>query len=185
MLIIVLLMLCRLKLLNEIELNLTDLYFITVWIYKHEVDKSNYHKFLNDLSTIWITILKGSKYKLLIYTDDQLMFFAVIFATYLSTKLNYYIPSGRKIEVTTKLKQKLYIIYFALIAYPTIDVKEKLYARAVLKRLHFSFRNYIRKYTIEDLTMEDQFILLQYYIKSHETLAIPISPSDEKIFNAF
>ncbi|KII74507.1 hypothetical protein RF11_10583 [Thelohanellus kitauei] len=182
---IVLLMLCRLKLLNEIELDFDNFYNVTDMVYKKKVDKNNIYMFLNDLSKIWVHIIKGTSYKLEIDTIPKLLFFAAIFATYLSNKLNMIIQSGGKFEVKTKIKQKLYIIYFALVAYPIFDETGKRYAPITLQKLHYSFQDYIQKYSIEDFTIENQFVLLQYYIKSHVSLNIPISPRDKSIFEGF
>ncbi|KII62687.1 hypothetical protein RF11_16461 [Thelohanellus kitauei] len=60
MLIIVLMMVRRLKLLNLIELDFDGFYTITELIYTKKLDHNNYHSYLDDLSKIWIYIIKGS-----------------------------------------------------------------------------------------------------------------------------
>ncbi|KII74508.1 hypothetical protein RF11_10584 [Thelohanellus kitauei] len=181
----VLLMLCRLKLLKGIEMEVTQFYTITHSLYKKNGPRPNYDTYLNDLTKIWIEILKGLTYTLEINNIDQLMIFATIFATHLSNKLKIISQSGRRFEVTNRIKQRLYIIYLALAAYPIIEKNKKRLVCVVLKKLHFSLQDYIQKSSIEYFTIETQFLILQYYIKSHLSLSIELSVNDESVFKVF
>ncbi|KII74950.1 hypothetical protein RF11_01252 [Thelohanellus kitauei] len=185
LLIIVLYMLRRFKLLNEIEIDSNQFYNTTDLIYKKKAQNVKNYTFFNDLSKIWINFLNGSRYKLEIDTIPKLMCFVAIFSNHLSNKLKSIIQSGRKLEVTVNVKKWLYIIYFGLMAYPIIGEVEKKFACPRLKNLHFSLQDYIQKYCLEDFTIENQFIFLQYYIKSHVSLSIPISSKEDTVFEGF
>ncbi|KII64451.1 hypothetical protein RF11_03854 [Thelohanellus kitauei] len=88
-------------------------------------------------------------------------------------------------KVTKNKKQQLYIIYLTLIAYPIIDKSKFTLIDRVLLYLHKSFGKYFEKYSIDDLSFEDQFILLQYYIKSLVTLNCQNSDHEDEIFQDF
>ncbi|KII67467.1 hypothetical protein RF11_07459 [Thelohanellus kitauei] len=79
----------------------------------------------------------------------------------------------------------LSILYFALVAFPNIDHSAKSWLYTMLKRLHYMYGRYLEKCEIEYLITDDQFHLLQYYIKSLIVLKIDITDHDNQIINKF
>ncbi|KII66668.1 hypothetical protein RF11_12696 [Thelohanellus kitauei] len=87
--------------------------------------------------------------------------------------------------MTKNKKQQLYIIYFTLVVYPMIDKTANDWLYMILKELYDSVRMYIEKNLFKDVSLENQFHLTQYYLKSLITLKIPMSNLERAMLNWF
>ncbi|KII71557.1 hypothetical protein RF11_00799 [Thelohanellus kitauei] len=92
---------------------------------------------------------------------------AAIFAIDLSAKLNKVVYGFGMFKLSKNIKQKLYILYFTLVAFPTIDHTAYPWLRLALKELHDSIQIYIRNTLIENFSFNNQFHSTQYFIKSN------------------
>ncbi|KII69278.1 hypothetical protein RF11_04458 [Thelohanellus kitauei] len=179
-------MLHRFRLLDEVEFIVDQLYDMTESTLLNHIDKRDifYPKYLPYLSKIWSGILNASKNKIQIDTFDRLAVFAALFSIDLSKKLNKLSISG-KFVITKNTKQRYYVIYLTLIAFPIIDHDEKPWLFKAFSDLHHSFQRFIQKKKINFLRTENQFIIMQYYVKSHEILDLQISIDDCNVLETF
>ncbi|KII62895.1 hypothetical protein RF11_15080 [Thelohanellus kitauei] len=182
LLLMVLRMVHHLRLLDQIYFNINQFYDVTEPIIIHNFKEGQHSFIMTYLSKIWSGIFEISGNTFQIDTIDKLKYFATIFANDLSHKLRKVINGVGKFELNKFKKQRIYILYFTLVAFGMIDETGVFWLRKVFKRLHSSFQEYLKKYSIEDITMEDQIIIIQYYIKSLETLHFHISNHDEEVF---
>ncbi|KII60856.1 hypothetical protein RF11_00609 [Thelohanellus kitauei] len=178
-------MLHRLRLVDEIEFHATKLFDITFSMFLHNFYRNFDHNFFKNISKIWSNIINGSKNQFHINTIDNLIKLSAIFALDLSSKLREVTRGPSNFELTKNKKQRLYLIYFTLVAFPIVDHDANPWLRAVLTELHSSFKKYFKKYSFALHTIENHFLILQYYIKSHTTLKYPISSRDEYLFSRF
>ncbi|KII66666.1 hypothetical protein RF11_12694 [Thelohanellus kitauei] len=178
-------MLHRQRMIDVIPFSLTRFFdIVETSCYRHF--QRMYNLFiLTPLSNIWSGIFNRLSNTFKIDSIDKLMLFAAIFAIDFKYKLRKIIQVGAKVNVTKNKKQRLYIIYFALVAFPIINHSANPWLEIVLKGLHRAFEKYFDKYSTYDFTIETGFLFLQYYIKSYITLNIPLSEQDENIFNSF
>ncbi|KII75226.1 hypothetical protein RF11_02517 [Thelohanellus kitauei] len=181
---IVFMMLYRSRLLNEIEFNSSMFYEISVEIFLLYIYKECPSILIHFLK-IWTGIINGSRNTFRIDTIDKLIFISAIFSINLSSKLITIVDRSGKLEMTKNKKQKLYIIYFSLVAFPIIDHVAYPWLSILLKQLHRSFEKYLEKYSFKVDNLENKFLILQYYIKSRVTLKIDQSYHDEQILIDF
>ncbi|KII71089.1 hypothetical protein RF11_11916 [Thelohanellus kitauei] len=179
-------MLCRLRLLEEIEFDVNQFYYITVEVILRISIRSHesYPKYYPFLSKIWSGIFNRSFNTFQIDTIDKLIVLGSIFSIGLANTLRK-LDVGGKWEMSNNGKQSWYIIYFTLVAFPIIDHTTCPWLRKVFNELHVSLQKYLFKHSIEDLSFECQFTVLQYYIKSIVTLNQEISRRDDDILSTF
>ncbi|KII73897.1 hypothetical protein RF11_15598 [Thelohanellus kitauei] len=171
--VIVFRMLHRLRLLDEFDFNVNHFYEIAVSIFIRWLSRNHASLTIVHLSKLWSAILNGSHNSFQIYNLEKLIFFAAIFSIDLSSKLRKLIRVSGVLKVTKNKKQRLYIIYFTLVAFPMINHDANPWLCHVLKELHNS------------LPFANQFLIIQYYIKSQVTLNMEISSHDREVFNGF
>ncbi|KII73492.1 hypothetical protein RF11_13758 [Thelohanellus kitauei] len=102
----ILIMISRLKLLDEIEFDLTQLYILTDSIQKNHICINNMVVFQRYFSKVWIAIFNASKNTLEINTIDKLMLFAAIFANHLSQKINTTVLKNLKLNISQKIQAR-------------------------------------------------------------------------------
>ncbi|KII74850.1 hypothetical protein RF11_12992 [Thelohanellus kitauei] len=185
MLVIVFRLLHRLRILDEVEFDVTQLYDLSVSTFLRHISTKKYSTFLDDISKILTSVLNGSKNTLHINSIDKLIIFAAIFSYDISSKLKKVLNGDGKFEMTKNKKQRIYIIYFTLVSLPLIVQYTNKWIIKFLRELHNLFQKYFEENPIQNLIIEDQFTLLQYYIKSMITLNIPISGHDDRLFLGF
>ncbi|KII63295.1 hypothetical protein RF11_04954 [Thelohanellus kitauei] len=181
----ILTMICQLRMLDEIQLNINKFYEISTCIFLRYGKKISCPLFFVTLSKIWIIILKNPRNTFQINTMNKLIFLAGIFSFDLSTNLKKDLKKIGTFLLTQNNKKRLYVIHLALIAFPMIDHKNYVWLREVLKRLHESFQMYIKTEPIKLFTIENQYFIFQYYIKSIVTLNMIVNRYDEIEINRF
>ncbi|KII64504.1 hypothetical protein RF11_12615 [Thelohanellus kitauei] len=175
----------RQRLLNVISFDVNRFYAITVSIFDDHIHKYKNSLLIVHLQKIWGGILNRRKNSFQIDLFKKLKVFAALFSINISNKLKKDLSGSVKFEVTNKIKQKLYIIYLTLVAFPVIDHQTDTWLVNVLIELHMSFQEYLQNYLFKDLPFESQFIIIKYYIKSHMTINLDISSHDSDIINGF
>ncbi|KII65947.1 hypothetical protein RF11_09407 [Thelohanellus kitauei] len=178
-------MLCQQRLIDLVKFNTFTLYQATFYDINGNIIDNQELWFKYNLSKIWIRLLCRHNKAVQISTLDMLIHFAILFSKTISCKLKNASVGSGNFELTMNKKKMLYIIYLVLVAFPIINNERKLFVWQVLIDLHISFQQYFQKNTFEDLSFENQFLLIQYYIKSFVTLHIEISPHDDVILNRF
>ncbi|KII67468.1 hypothetical protein RF11_07460 [Thelohanellus kitauei] len=146
--------------------------------------KKKYSLCLKDFSKIWIGILNGSKYLFKIDRIDKLLYFAALFSFDLFRKIDN-VTRYSNLKVTKSISQQFYIMYLSLVTFPIHTECYNKLLKTLLNELHTSFQQYIEKKLISKLSIENQFLILQYYIKSAVTLNIKISSSDYEYIDMF
>ncbi|KII70560.1 hypothetical protein RF11_05065 [Thelohanellus kitauei] len=101
---------------------------------------------------------------------ENLIVLSGIFSYYISQKLIDCCKKSVKFAVTKNIKQMFQIIYLTLVAFHTINHHEYDWLGLVLKNVYERIQIYFKKHSIEDLTVEDQFLFLQYLFKSMSVL---------------
>ncbi|KII63548.1 hypothetical protein RF11_16355 [Thelohanellus kitauei] len=172
-------MIHRLKLLDEIELNVTKFYDITNEIFSRKVDLNSNYSYILYLPKIWSGILNASTNSIQIDTIEKLIFFARIFSVNISDKMDESYWDRWDLNLTPNKLQRYYIIYLTFVAFPIIDHDVHPDLRILLERLHTSFRKFSKKNKFVRFSNKNLFQFLQYYIKSFITLNIRISLLDE------
>ncbi|KII67460.1 hypothetical protein RF11_07450 [Thelohanellus kitauei] len=182
---IVLRMVNRLKMWNEIILSEEEIYSITKrFVYPHLNEKnSHYPRFFINISKVWSGILNTSK-TFKIGSIEKLVYLAAIFSIDLLGKMRY-IDKDSTFNITPKKEQRLYIIYLTLIADDVFNHKKSPWLPPILINLHTALQDFIQKYPINHMKIQDQFIILQYYIKSCNTLKLKMSLNGLEIFRGF
>ncbi|KII61037.1 hypothetical protein RF11_01754 [Thelohanellus kitauei] len=178
-------MLNRLRLLMEIEFDVNKFYDITVYMFRRNCSLGHDSTILVDLSKIWSCILNWSMNILKIDTIHRLTMFAGIFSVDISCKLLKLNCGDETLEVTKNKKQKIYIIYLTLLVFPTIAQSETTWIQDLFLELHNQFKFYFEQNSIANLPFEDQFLLIQYYVKSTVTLNLQNQSNGEDIMNDF
>ncbi|KII67016.1 hypothetical protein RF11_07555 [Thelohanellus kitauei] len=179
-------MLSRLQLFDEIEIDVTNLYDITISILIDHINGIPNFLFIEYLSKIWSRIFSYSKYRFRIDTTDKLIHISGLFSTNLSHKLMEVVGRKSEFKMTKFKEQRLYIIFFSLVAFPTIDHDKFKWLHGLLIQLHASFIFFLQKCSIEDLLIENEYLILQYFVKSRITVGMEISSNNEEdIFNSF
>ncbi|KII73833.1 hypothetical protein RF11_08204 [Thelohanellus kitauei] len=178
---IILKMITHLRLLDDIEFYVNELIKITTSVLSRYRSFNYDQLFLLHASKIWSGIINGPRNTFLIDTLDKLNCLGAVFAIDLSCKLRNVLKGLGPFQVTKNIKQKLYIIYITLAPITKVDDLSSLSFQSAFKGLHILFRMYFEKCSF-DHTIENQFILLQYFIKSHVSLKIPIEPDNEHVF---
>ncbi|KII65450.1 hypothetical protein RF11_01055 [Thelohanellus kitauei] len=179
----VLRMLQRLKMLNEIELNVVEFYNITDSIYSIQIYQTVDAKLLSTLSKIWSAIFNGSRNKIQIDSMDKLIRMAAIFSIDLTRKLKKVDQDFSKFKLTMNKKQRLYIIYFTLVAYPLMDYSTIESLHSILTQLQDCVQNYMENPLLKGLCTENQNLIIQYYFKSLATLNTRSSSQNQKRFH--
>ncbi|KII68948.1 hypothetical protein RF11_13561 [Thelohanellus kitauei] len=182
---IVLRMLVHVRLLYSANFNITQFFVITVSICQPNFQTFNYRNFFSQLSKIWTVLLRGFDKADKIASEYKLITISAIFAIDLLNKLRHMASHSIELNVTENKKQRLYIIYFTLISSPIIDEDNYPWLRKILEDLHAAFQNYFEKFSIQNLSFENKFPLLQYFIKSHVTLHIGLSHNDQHVFTRY
>ncbi|KII64505.1 hypothetical protein RF11_12616 [Thelohanellus kitauei] len=179
-------MMYRFRLLDEIDFNVDQFLDITESILLRNIHKQHdqYPEYLFYLPKIWTGILQGSRNLIQIDTIDRLILFAALFSIDVSNKFKKIVTSGQ-LEVTENQKQKLYTIYLSLVAYPIINDDEKALLRKLLKELHYFLKIYLEKQLISVLSIDNQFLNLQFYIKCLVILDEPVSNMDDLVLIFF
>ncbi|KII63631.1 hypothetical protein RF11_10722 [Thelohanellus kitauei] len=172
-------------LLDHIKLDVTMFFRITEKIFSNKPQKRTEKKLNIDIIKICKAMLNGSINPLRIESIEQLVTASSVFSFGLARKLKKTIRDKRDIQMTKNVKHSLYIIYFSLIAFPLIDQNSKNRLRPVLLELHRLFQNYFKKCSIKKLSIDSQFQMIQYYVKSSVTLRVDFSPHDHHIINEF
>ncbi|KII61960.1 hypothetical protein RF11_06970 [Thelohanellus kitauei] len=173
-------MITRLKLLDEIEFDVSEFYFFNECVFIVENHKKHNHRLLSSASKIWIGILNGSRNTTQIMNFTHLTILARIFAFALSIKLRRAIGRSIKLKMTRNNIQRFSIIYFALIGFNIIEDCSEPFLRPFLMKLHYLVEKYIQITSIED-SFETKLFLIQFYIKSQVTLGIlPTNTDHEK-----
>ncbi|KII65122.1 hypothetical protein RF11_07472 [Thelohanellus kitauei] len=185
LLLIIFKMLHRHRLIELVQFDVLELYWITVKVFMSRLPKIQESYFINYLPKIWIGILSPLTNLFQIDVDGKLLTFACIFSADLSNKLKKVVDGSGKFEVTNNKKQKLYIIYLTMNVYTFIDQTIKMWLRPILMELHTWLQKYFEKCSIQDYSFENQFLLLQYYLKSLVTLGCEILRGDLNIFKEF
>ncbi|KII71871.1 hypothetical protein RF11_07601 [Thelohanellus kitauei] len=176
-------MLHRLRLLNEIQFWIKHFFVITFKKFLR-FKKPHNSTFVLDLSKMWIRLINGSKNKYQIDIIEELIFICAVFSLNFTHKLKKVNEGYGNFELTKIKKHGLCLIYFTLFSFPMFDHTAKTWLRNVLKVLHASFKKYFEQFSLEDMPIENQFYLLQYYLKSHVALQIKLSSRDEELFKA-
>ncbi|KII72551.1 hypothetical protein RF11_03257 [Thelohanellus kitauei] len=184
-LVIVFRMLHRQKILDEIEFNVIQFYDITVAMILRNVQNHQDSPFIDHLSKIWGGILNGHRNIFKIDSIDKLIIFAAIFSINFSMKFTAVNLGSASFNITKNKKQRLYVIYLALVVFPTISYDANLWFIQTLKRLHMSIHLYIEKHSTQNLSLENRFIIYQYYVKSLVTLNMEISSRIYSILKRF
>ncbi|KII70466.1 hypothetical protein RF11_02124 [Thelohanellus kitauei] len=140
---------------------------------------------LRNLSKIWSCILNGSRNIFKIDTIDKLIIFATLFSMDIGAKLLKVFHGSVNFELTKYAKQKLFIIYLLLVAYPIVDEEDNAWLWVVIRDLHTSFIMLFDKYSIEDLPSQDQFLIIQFYIKIITVLKVEISSHIYEVLRSF
>ncbi|KII61035.1 hypothetical protein RF11_01752 [Thelohanellus kitauei] len=156
----------------EIEFDVSKFYDITVYMFLRHVSVRQVFKFMSHLPKIWSFILNSPRNTFIIDTIDKLMIFASLFSFDISCKLLKVLTESTNFEVTKNKKQKIYIIYLTLVAFPMINQAENTWILVFLIEMHNWLKHYFENNSIENLPPQDQFLLIQYYIKSIVTLNI-------------
>ncbi|KII69867.1 hypothetical protein RF11_02797 [Thelohanellus kitauei] len=179
LLITVIMMAYNLNLLNETNFNVTQFYEITMPILGAPIYITN-NRLMVCLSKIWSQIINKSQNRLKIDNINKLIFLSAIFSIDLSYDLLNVLQESGNFELTCFNKQKLYIIYLTLVAFPLINQCSKTLLFTLFNDLHWSIQKYIHEKSLSSLPYDDQFHVLQYYLKSCATLDIQISAQDEE-----
>ncbi|KII61925.1 hypothetical protein RF11_07533 [Thelohanellus kitauei] len=175
-------MICHLRFLDEIRFDSNMLYDITETTLLRHVNETQDSLLICKISKIWSEIFNSQWNIFEIDNVDKLIVFAAIFAIEISNYFEKVGESSDEINMTRNKKQKLYIIYFTLVYFQTLQIEEYTGLGAILTNLHSSLKNYMEKVTINKLTIENQILILEYYFKNFATLNIRISEQDEILF---
>ncbi|KII69866.1 hypothetical protein RF11_02796 [Thelohanellus kitauei] len=186
LLVTLLMMVQRLKLFDEIEFDANTFFEITKQMVLDHIENSYNIFMMVHLSKIWSGILNGSRNKFPIDNFEKLIFLSAIFSIDISSGiLKELRPPKRSIfEMTKNKKQRIYIIYFTLVAFPLISDSFKWILK-VFEELHNTIYKYIHRNPFSKQSVEDQFHIMQYYIKSLVTLNMPISSQDDVVITKF
>ncbi|KII73826.1 hypothetical protein RF11_08197 [Thelohanellus kitauei] len=180
-LLLVLKMINHLRLLDDIQFYFNQFIKITIhMLYRHRPE--NYDPLLSlGISKIWSGILNSPRNTFQMFRSDKCECLGAVFAIDLSQKLRTAVNTFHKFEVTKTIKQKLIIINLTLVLVDEINQSPNVCFRQEFQELHRSFKEYLELHALEDQTVENQFILLQYYIMSHFSLNIQISSREENV----
>ncbi|KII74827.1 hypothetical protein RF11_00331 [Thelohanellus kitauei] len=137
--------------------------------------------FFINVSKIWSAFLNGSRNTFQIDTLYKLECLGAVFSIDISSKLRKVSDGSRNFVMTKNTKQKLYIIHLTLVLVYKIINQTGIFFERVFKELHRSLKQYFERTLIDDQTIENQFILLQIYLKSHLSLNIQIGPREEEV----
>ncbi|KII71979.1 hypothetical protein RF11_10236 [Thelohanellus kitauei] len=179
-------MLCRLRLLEEIELDIDHLYNITVneiWN-KTYTSYRFYPKYFPFLSKIWSGIFNRSRNNIQIESINELVVFGAIFSIGVANKLRN-LGMNEEWELTKNEWQRWYIIYFTLVAFPIINHTLRTWLHNVLTELHDSLKGFFEIRPINLHNFTSKYIIVQYYIKSIVTLEKKIIPLEIYAFKSF
>ncbi|KII72068.1 hypothetical protein RF11_10656 [Thelohanellus kitauei] len=136
--------------------------------------------FIVHLSKIWSEILQGSQNQFVIDTTEKLIYLSGLFSKDLSRQILDVLQRPDLLVFNKNQILRLYIIYFCLVAYPTIDHSEHRWLNAVLNDLHRSFQKYLDKNSIEIHSVETRFYILQHFMKSLITINVENSSLDNE-----
>ncbi|KII64765.1 hypothetical protein RF11_07685 [Thelohanellus kitauei] len=101
---------------------------------------------------------------------DKLIHLSTIFAIGLSGRLICVLDGTLNFSLTKNIKQSLYVMYLTLVVYPIIDHNEYKWLKKVLNKMHKLLLKNFENKSFAWLTIENQFHILQYLIKSVSTL---------------
>ncbi|KII63687.1 hypothetical protein RF11_06223 [Thelohanellus kitauei] len=178
--IIIFMMLYRLKMLDQIEFSIMSFYDVTSLLSTRYVYMKPFYVSIYHLAKIWTGIFNGSKKIFQIDNLNQLSLFSMIYAIDLSKKL---LSEGGQITFTKSKKFRMCILYLALIAFPIISRRSNVLLPIELKKFHMALKSYIQIHSIDTHSVEDQFLILHYIIKSHVTLNFrTLSEDDEAVY---
>ncbi|KII70510.1 hypothetical protein RF11_04446 [Thelohanellus kitauei] len=178
-------MLYRFRWLDIVEFSIDKLYDMTIMTLLRHINKAEkfYPNYFLNISKIWTCILNESSNKI-IDSIDKLAIFAALFSIHLSNKLQKLCISGKFIA-TKAIKQRYYIIYFTMVAFPIIDHESKPWLRKVLLDLNNSLQRFIEKKKIVFFKTSDQFLIYQFYVKIHDVLNLKIRNRDYDLLDVF
>ncbi|KII67301.1 hypothetical protein RF11_07724 [Thelohanellus kitauei] len=185
LLFIILRMLCRVALIGRIEFNVTQLYSITNSTFLSEIKRKVDSKHLKRVSKTWSGILNESRNTIQIDSISKLVFISAIYAMDLSRKLKTVFHDLLNYEMSSKKLQRIYIIYFTLVAFPLIDDPTYPLLHEILIELHGLIQKYIENPLFNRLVFKKQFLIIQYYTMSLSVLNIHVSHQDEQMIEGF
>ncbi|KII71337.1 hypothetical protein RF11_05247 [Thelohanellus kitauei] len=178
---IVLVILHRLAWLHDTEFFTKFLPRITSSVL-HEYKQNNKDNlYMLHASKIWSVILRGPWNRFKIDTTQKLQCAGCVFAIFISSKLKKVVEGSGRFELTTNTKRMIYIIHLTLVS--VIDNNPLFLFKKLLKELYTSIRHFFEEDLIEDYTIENQFLLLQLYLKCQITFYSHISPHDKQVFD--
>ncbi|KII64810.1 hypothetical protein RF11_09772 [Thelohanellus kitauei] len=178
-------MISHLKLIHDIEFDVSAFYDITIGIIRGFFETMENHIVLIHLALIWTEIIQGSKNRFVIDTIEKLVHLSAIFSIDMSRKIKDVVDRQVILEFNKNEYINLDLIYFTLVAYPTIDDGEFKWLNSVLLDLHTSFQKYLDQKSIHQHKNEIRFGILQYFMKSFTTLNFEISSADKEFYRTF
>ncbi|KII66380.1 hypothetical protein RF11_13614 [Thelohanellus kitauei] len=178
-------MIDQIRLLDEIEFNVSQLYDVTTWIISRNARQDKNPKFLHYISRIWVRILEGSRNSIQIDTIDKLVTFASVFSNDILMRLHKSISTSTKLEITKTHKQRLYIVYLALVAFPTMNFANQKILITPIISLHIYLQIYIQNVSFKEVLFDDIFLIFQYFIKSLTILNFDEANLTQDIFRRF
>ncbi|KII62273.1 hypothetical protein RF11_09591 [Thelohanellus kitauei] len=165
-------MIHRVGLMGVVEFNMSLFYDVTTSIFYDQIEEGKDLKLVSLVSKTWSSILNQSKNGIYIDKKSKLIHLAGIFAIDLVRKLKKIYQKSGRLVFTENKKQRIYIIYFTLIAFPFANQESTPWLVEVLNELHSCVHIYIDKHSLDDLSFENKFLIQLYYIKSHVTLKL-------------
>ncbi|KII71985.1 hypothetical protein RF11_06843 [Thelohanellus kitauei] len=178
-------MIIHLKLIHDFEFDVSAFYDITVGILRGFVETMRNHTVFIDLAQIWTEILQGSKNTFVIDTIEKLVHLSAIFSIDMSRKIMDVVDRQVILEFYKNEHINLDLVYFTLVAYPTMDHGEFKWLNSVLIDLHTSFQKYLDQKSIHLHKNKIRFGILQYFMKSLTTLNFEISSADKEFYRTF
>ncbi|KII73927.1 hypothetical protein RF11_15629 [Thelohanellus kitauei] len=181
----VLRMVHRVRMMEEIEFNVMQFFEVARYKILEKSHKPSDVDFLMDLSNIWTCILDSSRNTFKIDTIDKLIIISAIFSLGIRFNIANSDNRYRPFRFTKHKKQRLYVIYLTLVAFPVIDRHTYQWLPGHLLKLHDSITYLFEEYSNDDICFEDKLLLVQYYIKSLVTLNITFKSIDGPLFHDF
>ncbi|KII64808.1 hypothetical protein RF11_09770 [Thelohanellus kitauei] len=178
-------MIKRLKLLNQIVLDVSKFFDFSVLIFSRQIENMPNSLFVIHLSKIWSKILRGTKNKFVIDNIEQVIYLSSIFCIDLSRKIMDILHGPDILELTKNQILRLFLIYLMLVAYPIIDRNQYMWINSVLKDLHTSFQKYLDKNSFNIHSRRTRNHILEYFMKSLITVNMEITQSDKEFYHKF
>ncbi|KII71333.1 hypothetical protein RF11_05243 [Thelohanellus kitauei] len=173
-------MLHRLGWLDDTELSIEDLARVTSGVVSDYQHKHLDNLYMLHASKIWSVIISRPCSTFIINTTQRCECAGCVFSIYISSKLKKDFEGSGRFEMTKHTKQMLYIIHLTLDAE---IYKHPVFSNEIVyKELHTSIQEFFEKDLFENHTTENQFLLLQLYLKCKITIKGTFSPHDEQVF---